>query len=308
MRFTYDNSSDNIANPVQPPARALWGQRSAEEMGDFWVQLRAASAADRDRVDRGFRPKAVREDLVGYESLIRRTPDDVGLRDDAAVLYLELNEPQAAALHWRAVAALQPGVASTHFNLASALTLAGRIDDAVAELTEAVRLNPHYTRARNNLGRLLLARGQVDAALAQFGAAVRDEPRDAESHYNMGVAHRLAHDEAAAIADLRTASALAPSWAAAAMDLAWMLATAADASPSEVAEAIGHAERAVALTDRRDAAALDTLGVALAAAKRFKEADAAAADAIRVASDPAFAADIANRRALYTRGQRPTFR
>ncbi len=153
MRFTYDNSDDNAANPVRPPVEAQWGQRSDEEMGDLWLQLLARTPRRSRSLDRDFRPKAAHEDLVGYEALIRRTPDDPGLRDDAAVLCLELNEPDAAAAHWRHSVALRPELPAAHFNLATALTLGGHLDAASAEFAEALRLNPHYTKAHNNLGR-----------------------------------------------------------------------------------------------------------------------------------------------------------
>ena len=39
MRYTYDNSAANARNPQRPPTRARWGQRSADEMGDLWMQV-----------------------------------------------------------------------------------------------------------------------------------------------------------------------------------------------------------------------------------------------------------------------------
>ena len=118
MHYTYDNSAANPRNPEQPPARAEWGQRSAEEMGDFWLQVMTRSEADLLALNRSFRPKAVREDLVGYESLIRRTPDDPGIArrrrgvPPRARRRARGNRPLARR---RATAAVLP---SAHFNLA----------------------------------------------------------------------------------------------------------------------------------------------------------------------------------------------
>ena len=39
MQYTYDNSAANARNPQRPPARARWGQRSSDEMGDLWIQV-----------------------------------------------------------------------------------------------------------------------------------------------------------------------------------------------------------------------------------------------------------------------------
>ena len=40
------------------------------------------------------------EDVIGYETEIERHPDDVGLHDDAALLYLELGRTEPAIAHF----------------------------------------------------------------------------------------------------------------------------------------------------------------------------------------------------------------
>src|SRR5262249_46977656 len=90
MEYVYDNSPSNPRNPERPPKRARWGQRSADEMGDLWIQVLTRSQNDLVTLDTQFRRKVVAEDVNGYEAEIERHPDDVGLRDTAAMLYLEL--------------------------------------------------------------------------------------------------------------------------------------------------------------------------------------------------------------------------
>ena len=131
MAYAYDNSAANGRNPQQPPVRALWGQRSSDEMGDLWIQVTTADLRDLTRLNRDFRPKAVSEDLVGYESLIRRDPDNAGLHDDAALLCLELGSNVRAIAHFEASARLSPGSATARFNVGTALALEGRIEDAL---------------------------------------------------------------------------------------------------------------------------------------------------------------------------------
>src|SRR5712692_9286351 len=88
MRYTYDNSATNRRNPQLPPERVHWGQNSSDEMGDLWIQVVPRSRADLDVLVREFRQKVFREDILGYETVLRRTPDDVALHDDVALLYL----------------------------------------------------------------------------------------------------------------------------------------------------------------------------------------------------------------------------
>jgi hypothetical protein len=46
MRYTYDNSADNIRNPNRPPRRVIYGPRSSDEMADLWLQVVPRNAAD----------------------------------------------------------------------------------------------------------------------------------------------------------------------------------------------------------------------------------------------------------------------
>src|SRR5262249_6146913 len=82
MRYTYDNSAANRRNPQLPPQRVHWGQNSSDEMGDLWIQLVPRSAADLDVLTRDIRQKVFREDILGYETMLQQTPDDVSLHDD----------------------------------------------------------------------------------------------------------------------------------------------------------------------------------------------------------------------------------
>jgi len=298
MRWVYDNSNANPRNPVMPPARAEWGQRSAEEMGDLWIQVLTRTPADLETLTRDFRPKAITEDLTGYEQLLARMPDDAGLHDDAAVLSLELGKPANAAMHFGRVAALNPESAQSHFNYGTALTLAGRLDEAIAELQRALVIDPGYTNAHNNLGNALSASGHPGEAVPHFEAALPARPAYAEAQYGLGIAWRQLGDRSGALAALREAVHLKPGWLAANIDLAWILASTA-VSAEERDEALRLAETGVALTARHDPAALDTLAVALAARGAFEEAIKAATDALELSPSLSLSADIQSRIDLY---------
>ena len=124
MRYRYDNSAANPRNPAVPPVRVPWGQQSREEMGDLWLQVATKTPAERQLLDQTFRAKWMATDAIGLESLIQRDPDRAALRDDIAVLYMELNRPAEAVPHFEAALRLKPGSAPAHFNYGTAL--AGR--------------------------------------------------------------------------------------------------------------------------------------------------------------------------------------
>jgi len=299
VRYTYDNSADNPRNPEQPPRRVRWGQWAKDEMGDLWIQVLTRDDRDLQILNAAFQPKLLAEDIVGYETMIRADPSRVQLHDDVAVLYLELGRAREAAAHFGASAALKPGSAAAHFNLATALTLAGDLDEAVVRYQRALQIRPDYGPAHNNLGNVLLRLGNADEALRQFRDAFRLDPANAEAHYNAGSVLRSRGELAEALGQFRQAVQLKPESTAAVASLAWLLATAPDATIRNADEAIRYGERAVDLTRRTDASALDILAAAYASASQFDRAVAVTQEALVLKPDDALAAAIRQRQALY---------
>jgi Flp pilus assembly protein TadD len=192
MRYTYDNSASNERNPQRPPIRARWGQRSAEEMGDLWLQVLPHTDDDLNRLSRDFRPKVAAEDVKGYESEIEKHPDDTGLHDDVALLYLELGKSDRAIEHFTTSLRLKPQSAVAHYNLGTALTVARRLDEAAAEYRQALRIDPEYANAHNNLGNVLLAQRRFDEAIHEFSEVVRLQPASAAAQKNLAAAYAAA--------------------------------------------------------------------------------------------------------------------
>jgi hypothetical protein len=192
MLYTYDNSADNARNPQRPPIRARWGQRSAEEMGDLWLQVLPRDGDDLDRLSRDFRPKVAAEDVKGYEAEIEKHPDDAGLHDDVALLYMELGKNGKAIEHFKTSLALKPRSAPAHYNLATALTVARQLDEATAEYREALKIDPAYANAHNNLGNVLLSQKRFDEAIREFEEVVRLQPDSAAARKNLAAAYAAA--------------------------------------------------------------------------------------------------------------------
>jgi Flp pilus assembly protein TadD len=210
MRYAYDNSAANPRNPQQPPARARWGQRSSDEMGDLWVQVLTRDDADLVRLNRDFRPKVAAEDVQGYEVEIEKHPADAGLHDDAAMLYLELGRAEQAIAHFQTALTLKPGSAAAHYNLATALTVARKLNEAGAEYREALRIDPSYAAAHNNLGSVYLADGRFDAAIHEFSEVARLQPESAVGWKNLAAAYAMAGQFGRAVDAADTALRLKP--------------------------------------------------------------------------------------------------
>jgi len=146
MRYVYDNSEDNTANPNHPPARVQDGNRSTDEMAHLWLQVL---------------PKG----------------DPLHQRDPRMVL------EEAWARHELEKA---PGSFESRYNLGEMLEARGALDEAVEQFQAALAIRPTDAIANNALGGALLAKGDVSGAITRFNAALASEPDYFDAHYNLG--------------------------------------------------------------------------------------------------------------------------
>jgi tetratricopeptide (TPR) repeat protein len=296
MNYVYDNSADNPRNPVLPPRRVFWGQRSGDEMGDLWIQVLTHNDRDLSILGDAFNRKVMAEDVIGYERWVESEPKSTALRDDLGSLYLKLNRPNDAVRHFAISAGLNPS-AQASFNLATALTVAGQVTAAVQQYERALELRPDYAAAHTNLGSLLLQQGKSDLALVHLREALRLDPSSIQAHFSAGIALEQAGQWEEAIAHMRRVLEAQGDLPEALSNLAWMLAVTADDRLRNPGEAARLAERAAALTGGRDPVALDVLAAAHASGGAFDRAVDAANAAL--ALNPSNAADIIARRDLY---------
>jgi tetratricopeptide (TPR) repeat protein len=210
MEYVYDNSPSNVRNPEVPPVRVLWGQRSKDEMGDLWFQLLARTEPDRERLNAEIAQKMTAEDIVGYETMLRVDPGDHELHDDVALLYLGVGKPQEAVRHFRASAEGRDGSAPAHYNLGTALAVAGQLDEAVKEYQRAIALDPNYAVAYANLGSVLLQQGRTRDAVKRLEQSVAFNPRNVEALNSLSVAYAAEGDVEKALATIDRALKLNP--------------------------------------------------------------------------------------------------
>jgi tetratricopeptide (TPR) repeat protein len=292
IRYAYDNSAANPRNPHHPPARVLWGQNTSDEMGDFWIQVIPRVAGDEAILTADFRRKANAEDLAAYTKMLRADPENPLRHDAVASLYLDGGRLDEAVAEFRQSLRLNPSSAPTQYNLGFALSVLGRRDEAVVAFEEALRLDPDYAQAHNNLGALLQLAGQADAAVEHYRRAVALRPDNVESHTNLGQLLTTRGRLSEAAAQFSAALLLRNDNVQALAGLAWIRATAPDSSLRDAAEAVQLAERADAVTRHQDVIVLDALAAAYAAAGRYEDALRAATSGLEVATAAA-RADVA---------------
>jgi len=59
----------------------------------------------------------------------------------------------------------------------------GKLDEAIAEFREAIRINPDFAEAHYNLGKAWHGLGELDLAVAEWREAIRLKPDYALAHY-----------------------------------------------------------------------------------------------------------------------------
>jgi tetratricopeptide (TPR) repeat protein len=311
MEFSYDNSSANIRNPHRPPRRVTFGQTSASEMGNLYIQVAATGAGDVALLERAFAPKILEGDIAGYQKMLEIDAGNAQLHADLGLVYVSAGRIAEAVAEFEESIRLAPERAAAHYALGTVLLEQRRLEPARTHFMEAVRLNPDFAAAYNNLGivnhaegrlpeavasysealrvdgsdhRALYTRGRASAALGHYTEAITDyqaslrfSPNDSATIAGLASALASSGQVVAAIAQYRRALDIQPDERGALVDLAWLLAT-ADPPMRVPDEAVRLARRAAELTNHQNAVVLETLAVAtraagdLAAALRHLEA------------------------------------
>ncbi len=132
--------------------------------------------------------------------------------------------------------------AETYYNLGVVSQRAGKIQDAIEQYEQALRVNPDFANAHYNLGVALLAVGRLREAIGHWEQALRIKPDDAETHYNLGVALVQLGQVPQAIARYEQALRIRPEYVEAHYSLGIVLDQA-----GKTQEAIEHFEQALKL-------------------------------------------------------------
>jgi len=101
-----------------------------------------------------------------------------------------------------------PGPVDQLVSRAAGEQLAGRADEAMAILAEALRLGPNHASALTFAALLALRRGQAAAALDYASRAIAVDPRRARAHHLRGLALHAVGRGTEALVDLRQAVAM----------------------------------------------------------------------------------------------------
>ncbi|GHT85531.1 hypothetical protein FACS1894137_09920 [Spirochaetia bacterium] len=108
---------------------------------------------------------------------------------------------------------LDPNYANAYYNRGVAYENKKDYDRAIGDYTQAIRINPNYAVAYNNRGGVYVDKKDYDRAIADYTEAIRLDPNYANAYYNRGFAYGNKKDYDRAIADYTEAIRLDPNYA-----------------------------------------------------------------------------------------------
>lgn len=108
---------------------------------------------------------------------------------------------------------INPGDAVAYHNRGVAQERSGRYDLAIADATKALELNPKLAEAYSGRGTAFEGQGRYDQAIADCTQALAINPRYAQAYHNRGVAYERTGQYDQAIADLSQALEINPKFA-----------------------------------------------------------------------------------------------
>jgi tetratricopeptide (TPR) repeat protein len=236
--------------------------------------------------------------IRGCTALIQsgRAPSD---KDLAMALYnrghayLNKNDHDRAIADYTEAIRLDPKDGRVFNNRGFAYALKGEYDRAIADYNEAIRLNPKDAKAFNGRGLAYALNGEYDRAIADYNEAIRLNPKEAQIFNGRGNAYSNKKEYDLAIADFSEAIRIAPELPEFFVRRCWARAQAGRA----LAEALSDCDEALRLAPNHRDVALVALGLRGLVHLKYGMFDRAIAD-----YDAALKHDAKDAELLYGRG------
>src|SRR2546423_147771 len=179
MQFSYDNSTENVRNPNNPPRRVLFGPQTTDEMGELWIQAVPRSREDFNLLTEAYNQKELRKVVVVSEQKLKADPRNAGAHLQLGKALIPLQRGSEALQHFRAAAEIEPRNDLPHYFMGVAYRLQQDLPHAKEELQAALQLNPENYKTHGNLAHIYLEQGDISRAQFHFENALRINPEDA---------------------------------------------------------------------------------------------------------------------------------
>lgn len=201
---------------------ALWNFRKAEGLAADQVDLHQFIGTCLNNL--GQHEEAVKV----FRFLSELHPSMVSVKIKLAIALSNLEMWDEAVKVYRDILTEHPGYADIWMRLGLAYLGESRAAEAKAAFSEALKLNPRYFEAKNKLGITLAYLGELEEALRVMGEIIASGRRYADVHYHMALIEIARQRPQEAMALLREALTINPSYKEARIKLGLLLGKAGD--------------------------------------------------------------------------------
>jgi tetratricopeptide (TPR) repeat protein/mono/diheme cytochrome c family protein len=210
MRFTYDNSAENVRNPNHPPRRVTYGLNSTDEMGELWLQVLPQHPQDLDYLQRDYGRFVLNKSLERCRRQLEANPADVLSRVELGHILMGFGRMGEAEAHLSRAVELGPDSADAHYFYGHVLLRQRRFDEAEKEISQAIALEPERLDALHDMGLLHLQKNNPIRAEEFLRRAALVHPYDAVTQANLALSLLGQQKYAEAIPHLERAIDLDP--------------------------------------------------------------------------------------------------
>ena len=169
---------------VVAPGGALRAEDEPANDGKYVPMIaREAAAEGNAAFARGDLERARR----AYRKVLELAPDNLLGLINLGVVEFSLQDARSAENHLKRAVQLRLETAPAWLTLGTLYMDEGRLDEALAALSQAVLYEPRNARARNYLGVVIGRKGWIDGAQAELRKAVEIDPGYSDAHFNLAV-------------------------------------------------------------------------------------------------------------------------
>jgi Tfp pilus assembly protein PilF len=145
-----------------------------------------------------------------WNHVLQLNPDNYLAYYNRGVLNQDQGRLAEAIADYSSAVKLDPEYSEAYYNRGISRESQGDITGAIVDYSEAIQLNPKYVEAYNNRGVLRKAKGDLAGAVTDFNTAIRLNPLSPEAYANRGVFRLSQNDLKRAVQDFTKALEVAP--------------------------------------------------------------------------------------------------
>lgn len=211
MRWEFDNSDRNAANPSSRPRRVQYGVNSTDEMGELSIQLQVKNRMEYEILSADFMRNWLWPDAVEFqENRLKHNPADARPEVALAKLYMQVGRQQEMATHLNAAFKIDPNCPQANYVMGHLLVQRRDYANAADRYRRCLEEDPDNFRAQSDLALVLGLMGKLPESVEQFTSALKLNPRGSLIHANLGKVYAIQGKLREARTEIETALRLDP--------------------------------------------------------------------------------------------------